>query len=179
MFSKVDYFNVGLKEFRIHGCKTPSATEPVPTVFASTVFAKNAVVAKSIFFKILSKQYKIKATGGRILKCEEIKQADDFVVRNYKIDFTYRTRTGLQNAYKEIRHVNRCCAMNTLFQEFGSRHKLRINDFNIISIAEFAAEEATKPKCLTYGAEGVKFPIFKKVPNSKASFVPVSEEIFN
>ncbi|ORD95124.1 ribosomal prt L18A [Enterospora canceri] len=178
-FSKIDYFNINVKEYRISGSKIQSKEEPVPTVFESTLFASNPVVAKSLYFKQLNKQYKIKRRDAVVLRCIEVKQASDFVVKNYRITFVYRTRTGFQNAYKEIRHVNKACAVSTMFQEFGSRHKVRHEDIYISTVEEFKAEEATKAKCLTYSAEGVKFPIFKKIPNTSAKYVPIDTDIFN
>lgn len=178
-FSKKNYTNVGLKEFTLYGSKAPTEKEPVPTVYKSNVFARNSVVAQSIFAKLMATQYKIKSTALVVLKCEEVKQDDDFVVKNYRIQFVYRTKTGLQNGYKEIRHVNRVCAVSTMFQEFGSRHKVQKHEISIVSVEAFDASEATKPKCLTYSAENLKFPVFKKIPNVKRDFVPVTQKIFN
>ncbi|KAL6122310.1 ribosomal prt L18A [Nucleospora cyclopteri] len=178
-FSKIDFSKSQIKEYRIHGCRRPSEKELSPQIYASTIFAVNSVVARSLFFKLLTKQYKIKATHGEVLRIEEIKQDDDFVVKNYRISFVYRTRTGFQNAYKEIRHINKVLAISALNQEFGSRHKVKHSDIYIISIDKISAEEATKPKCITYSAEEVKFPIFKKIPNTKQDFVAVDAQIFN
>ena len=178
-FSKVDYTNIHLKEYCIYGSKIPTEALPSPTIYKSNLFARNSVIAKSLFAKLMNKQYKLKASQMVVLKCEEVEQDKDFKVKNYRIDFVYRTRTGMHNAYKEIRHINKVNAVSTMHQEFGSRHKLKASDMSIISVKEITAEEATKPKCLTYSAEGVKYPLFKKIPNSKKHFVPVTEEIFN
>ena len=179
LFSERNYMAVGLNEYKIVASKIPTESEPAPAIYTSNIFAKNSVVARSLFAKLMSKQYKIKQSSMVVFNCELVKQDDDYEVKNYRIDFVYRTKTGKQNAYKEVRHVNKCCAINTLFQEFGSRHKLRGSDISIISIKQIDASEATKMKCLTYSAEDVKFPVFKKIPNVEKQFVPVSQNIFN
>lgn len=178
-FSKIDYSDCGLKEFKLWGCKSPNEKEPVPSIFVSTIFAKNFVIARSIFFKLLKQQYKIKATQGRIVKYEELKPENDFKVKNYRISFVYKTRTGLQNGYKEIRHISRPCAVNMMYQEFGSRHKIKQSDIYIIEVQEISDEECTKAKCLAYSAPGVKYPVFKKVSNSERHFNFTTENIFN
>jgi len=143
----------------------------------STIFAKNTVIARSIFFKLLSKQHKIKSSHGEILKIEEVEQDSDFVIKNYGISFIYRTRTGLQNAYKEFRHVNTVCAISALHQEFGSRHKVKHTDIYIISIKKLADNEVTKPKTLTYAGADVMYPVFLKISNTNKTFVPTTQNI--
>lgn len=178
-FSKSNHSKNNITEFRIHGCKKPSQKEPHPQLFSSIVFAPNSVVAQSKFFKMTTKQYKIKPTNGVIAKIEEVEQDNDFVVKNYGIKFTYRTRTGLCNAYKEIRHINRVLAVESLYNEFGSKHKLNQNEFYIIEVKQLADEEVTKSKVLSYVGKDVKFPIFFKESNTDAEVVPTTVSIFN
>lgn len=178
-FSKVDYSVTPIKEYRIHGCKTPTEAEPRPQIFASTVFAIDSVYAQSRFLKLINKQHGIKSTATTILRVEEVPQDNDFVLKNYGINFTYKTRSGLQNAYKEVRHINRALAIADLLQEFGSCHKVRACCIYIIGIKELADEEVTKTKVLSYMGKDVMFPVFHKVPNTDADIVPETVEIFN
>lgn len=179
LYSKKNYANSCTKEFRIYGCKKPSAGEEHPQIFVSTVFAPNQVVAQSKFFKITNKQYKIKATNGVIVRIEEVEQDNDYVIKNYGIKFSYRTRSGLLNGYKEIRHINRALAVAGLCSEFGSRHKIKSSDIYIIDIKQLADDEVTKSKILSYVGKDVRFPIFNKESNTEAEVVPVSVDIFN
>lgn len=178
-FSKRNYAKSNIKEYRVHGCKKPSEKEPQPQLFAATIFARNTVIAQSMFFKLLTKQYKIKATNGTIARIEEVAQDSDFEVKNYGITFTYRTRTGLCNGYKEVRHINRALAVQSFMNEFGSKHKLNQHEIYIVDIKQLSDEEVTKSKVLPYVGKDVKFPVFHKVPNTKAEVVPTSVDIFN
>ncbi|ELA42807.1 uncharacterized protein VICG_00122 [Vittaforma corneae ATCC 50505] len=179
MFSKQNYSKCNLKEFKVVGCKNPSEKEPQPQLFTSNIFAENSVVAKSKFSKLLKDQFKIKATNTVIVRLEEIEQDNDFEVKNYGIRFTYRTRTGLCNAYKEVRHINRVLAVQDLYTEFGSKHKLKKHEFYIIEVKQLADDEVTKSRVLPYVGKDVKFPVFFKQSNTDAEVVPVSTNIFN
>lgn len=179
LFSKRNYGYTNVKEFKIHGSKLPTDKEPSPQIFVSTIFAPNSVVAESKFFKLMNKQYKIKATKGVVLKCEEVSQDNDFVLKNYGIKFVYRSRTGLLNGYREIRHVNRVLAVSSFYNEFGSKHKLRNDEFFIIEVNQIADEDVTKERVLSYVGKDVKFPIFNKESNTTAEFVSASTNIFN
>ncbi|KAI4290742.1 large subunit ribosomal protein L18Ae [Pancytospora philotis] len=178
-FSKVNYAATPIKEFRVHGCKTPSESVPQPQIFASTIFAIDSVYAQSKFLKLLNKQHGIKSTAATILRVEEVEQDNDFELKNYGIRFTYKTRSGLQNAYKEIRHINRALAVADLMQEFGSRHKVRAGLIYIISVEQLADEAVTKTKVLSYIGKDVMFPVFLKVPNTETDIVPETTKIFN
>lgn len=179
LFSKRNYGSTNVKEFRVYGCKRPSEGEPQPQVFVSTLFAPNTVVAQSRFFRLMSKQYKIKATNGVVIKIEEVEQDSDFVMKNYGIRFTYRSRTGLLNGYKEIRHINRVLAVASLHNEFGSKHKLNNHEIYIIEVKQIADDEVSKSRILSYVGKDVRFPIFNKESNTDAETVPVSVDIFN
>lgn len=178
-FSKNNYSKSNVKEFKVYGCKKPSEKEPQPQLFTATIFAPNSVVAQSKFFKIMTKQYKIKASNGLIAKIEEVEQDNDFVVKNYGIRFTYRTVTGLCNAYKEIRHINKTLAIESLYNEFGSKHKLNHHEFYIVEVKQLSDDEVTKSRVLSYVGKDVKFPIFFKESNTDAEVVPISTNIFN
>lgn len=179
LFSRKDYGRTSIREFRIHGCKKPSESEPQPQIFVSTIFAPNAVVAQSRFFKLMSKQYKIKATGGVVAKIEEVGQDSDFAMKNYGIRFTYRTRTGLHNGYKETRHINRVLAVASFHNEFGSKHKLGSHEIYIIEVKQLADDEVTKSRVLPYVGKDVRFPVFNKESNTDAEVVPATVDIFN
>ncbi|KAI5152528.1 large subunit ribosomal protein L18Ae [Enteropsectra breve] len=178
-FSPVDYSVTPIKEFRIHGSRKCTEQERSPQVFAATIFEKDSVKAKSAFFRMLDKQYKIKATKGVILRVEEIKEEENFELKNYAINFVYRTKAGLSNGYKEIRHISKVLAIADLYQEFGSSHKVKSYSINISSIKEIADDEVTKVKILSYTGRDVSFPVFKKVSNTKKEYVSVNTEIFN
>lgn len=178
-FSKKDYSHSKICEFKIQGSKKPTEQDPNPQLFVANIFAPNSVVAESKFWRILNKQYKIKQSNGMIARNELIEQENDFVVKNYGIRFTYRTRTGLLNGYKEIRHINRTLAVESLFSEFGSKHKLNQDEFNIVEVKQIDDDQVTKAKILGFVGKDVKFPIFFKDSNTTAETVSVRANIFD
>lgn len=178
-FSKRNYGECSTKEFKILACQKPSEKDPQPQLFETTIFAENSVVAKSKFSKLLKNQFKLKATNTVIAKIEEIKQDNDYVMKTYGIKFVYRTRTGLCNGYKEIRHINRTLAVHDLYIEFGSKHKIQKHGFHIVEIKQLSDDEVTKSKVLPYVGAEVKFPVFFKESNTDAEVVPISTDIFN
>ena len=178
-FSKKDYSHTKICEFKIQGSKKPSTQDPNPQLFVANIFAPNSVVAESKFWRIMNKQYKIKQSNGIVARNEVVEQDNDYVVKNYGIRFTYRTRTGLLNGYKEVRHINKTLAVESLFNEFGSKHKLNQDEFNIVEIKQLNDNEVTKTKILNYVGKDVKFPIFFKESNTISEYVPASTNIFN
>lgn len=178
-FSKVDYSTTQIKEYRVSACKTPSVKEPQPQVFSATVFAKNSVFAQARMLKMLNKQYKMKPSNTVIIETREIEEDTDFTFKNYGIKFVYRTKSGLCNGYKEIRHINRVLAVSDLYQEFGSKHKLSSSKIFVYEIRQLADEEVTKTKILSYMGEDTAFPVFDKVPNTEAEVVSVNYNIFD
>lgn len=178
-FSKVDYSKTSIGEYRVTACRTPTEKEPQPQIFSSTVFAKNAIFAQARMLKLLNAQYKIKPTGAVIVETREVRQSDDLELKNYGIKFLYRTRSGLQNAYKEIRHCNRVLAVSDLHQEFGSRHKIPSHLIYIIEVKQLEDDEVTKTKILSYMGNDVMFPVFLKVPNTEVDVVSSKANIFN
>lgn len=178
-FSKLDYTATPLKEYRVHGCRRPSEKEPQPQIFVATVFAINTVFARSRFAQMVCKQHKIKSTECEILRIEEVPQDNDFELKNYGIDVVYRAKNVLQNAYKEVRHINRVLAVAELQKEFGARHRVKASQVFVRSIRVLGDDEVTKPHVLSYIGEEVAFPVFFHVPNTTKEFVPATTEVFN
>lgn len=86
-FSKIDYSVSPIKEYRVSASKTPTKKEPLPQVYSSNIFAKNPCLAQARMQKMLTQQYKIKATNSIILETHEIEQDKDLSFKNYGIKF--------------------------------------------------------------------------------------------
>ncbi|ORD98686.1 ribosomal prt L18A [Hepatospora eriocheir] len=178
-FSKIDYSKPIVNEYVVKGCKELTNEEPNPQVYFMTVYAKNVVLAEKAFRDHLNQQCKIKSSKAVKISCEEVEQESDFVVKNYGIDFVYQTPTGKHNAHKEIRAINKCCAITTLYQEFGSRHGIDSSKFFIREVYVIDdISKLTRQKAITYSAENLKFPLFTKNSNTDKEFVPVGTKIF-
>ncbi len=178
IYSKINYSKSPLKEYKVFASKIPTEKEPIPQVYSANVFVKNVCYARAAMQKMLTKQYKIKPSGCLILDIKEVPQENDFVFRNYGIKFTYRTKSGIQNAYKEVRNMNRVLAVSDLICEFGSRHKVKANAIKIIEVKQISDNEVTKARVLSYIGEDVMFPVFHKVPNTVAECVPADTKLF-
>ena len=179
MFSKIDYSATPLKEFKVYGCKKVTPEEPQPQIFVSTVFAKNAVIARSKFSRLLNKQFKIKPSRREIIKTEIVPQDDDFKLKNYGIHFVFRTKAGLQNGYKEVRHINRVLAVSDMFRDFCCRHKIRSSEVYIYKLNIIKDEDVRRTRVLPFVSKDVQFPVFFKVPNNMNLIVSSKADIFN
>lgn len=56
----------GIRHYEIVGRAYPTEKEPSPKVYKMTVFAKNSVVGKARFWKLMRKQNKVKKTHGQV-----------------------------------------------------------------------------------------------------------------
>ncbi len=64
--------NMKIKQFLVTGRHKPTETNAAPYVYAMRVFAKNAVLAKSKFWKQMSLLNKIKRANGQVLSVNEV-----------------------------------------------------------------------------------------------------------
>merc|ERR1711965_1275121 len=79
---------------------------------------------------------KVKEANGQIIACNEIFEKKPTVVSNYGIWIRYQSRTGFHNAYKEYREVSLNRAVDALYEEMASRHRVRAPCLQIIKITE-------------------------------------------
>ncbi|ADM11989.1 ribosomal protein L18A [Encephalitozoon intestinalis ATCC 50506] len=160
------------KEYRIHGSAMPTEDCPRPQVFVATIFTKNHVFAKAKFFKILEKKYKIKASRGLIINCEQIPEPSFKEVQNYGVRFVYRSRSGIHNGYKECRAISRCGAVDYVLRELAGRHKLKRSAVDIIGVEVVPVEQLKRAKTMEFADENVEFPVFTKILNTKSLLIP-------
>ena len=177
-FSRIDYSVTPIKEFRVSASKLPSEKELQPQVYTANIFAKNSVFAQARLLQMLNQQYKIKSRDAVVLETKEIEQARDFTFKNFGISYVYRKGSEKHDGYKEVRHMNRALAVAAMYQEFGSCHKIPCSDIFITEVKQLKDEEVTKVKVLSYLGKEVAFPVFHKIPNTKADVVPANQEIF-
>ncbi|RVD92535.1 ribosomal L18A [Tubulinosema ratisbonensis] len=172
---------IGVKEFKVFGSKMPTEKEAFPQIFTMSLFAKNELIARSKFLKQLRIKHKIKSTSAVILKVEEqIEDLTNMTVKNYGIKFVFRSRKGsLQNMYKEFRAISRCDAVDSLFGDMASRHKVKSDDVFIVSINEKQKDELIRQKTIEFAEEGVYFPVFKKELIVKDDLVLKGTKLFD
>ena len=63
---------VQLKEYKVIGRRVPTPKDLVPAVYRMTIFASDAVSAKSRFWYFMKKLKKVKKTTGEICYCGRV-----------------------------------------------------------------------------------------------------------
>ena len=73
-----------------------------------------------------------------------------------RLDPCYQSRTGYHNSYKEYRETTMNAAVDALYEEMASRHRVRASCLQIIKIAEVEAKDvgentvnSSKTTCLS------------------------------
>ena len=116
------------------------------------------------FWYFLSRLRKVKKANGQIIACNEIFEKDDTTVKNYGVWIRYQSRVGFHNAYKEYRETTMNAAVDALYTEMASRHRVRSHALQIIKIAEVANEDVRRERERheTVLADDVSFPVVRK-----------------
>ena len=120
----------------------------------------------------LSRLKKVKKANGQIIACNEIFEEDVTSLKNYGVWIRYQSRTGFHNAYKEYREVSMNKAVDALYEEMASRHRVRAPCLQIIKIAKVADEDVKRDNTIQFlgRKEPVSFPVVNKVlrPDAKS-----------
>ena len=127
--------------------------------------------AKSKFWYFLSRLKKVKKANGQILACNEIFEEDVTSIKNFGIWIRYQSRTGYHNSYKEYRETTMNAAVDALYEEMASRHRVRASCLQIIKIAEVADKDVRRENTRQFIQDDLSFPVVTKVTRhpSKAS----------
>ncbi|CAK9141143.1 unnamed protein product [Ilex paraguariensis] len=88
------------------------------------LWATNEVRAKSKFWCFLRKLKKVKKSNGQMLAINEIFEKNPTTVKNYGIWLRYQSRTGYHNMYKEYRDTTLNGAVEQMYTEMASRHRV-------------------------------------------------------
>jgi len=149
-------------QYQIVGRRVPTEQEPTPQVYRMKLWALDATRARSKFWYFLSRLRKVKKANGQIIACNEIFEKDDTTVKNYGVWIRYQSRVGFHNAYKEYRETTMNAAVDALYTEMASRHRVRSHALQIIKIAEVANEDVRRENTRQFLADDVSFPVVRK-----------------
>lgn len=118
----------------------------------------------------LSRLKKVKKANGQIIACNEIFEEDVTSIKNYGVWIRYQSRTGFHNAYKEYREVSMNKAVDALYEEMASRHRVRAPCLQIIKIALVADADVKRDNTIQFlgRKEPVSFPVVNKVLRADA-----------
>ena len=84
-------------------------------------------------------------------------------MKNFGIWIRYQSRTGFHNYYKEYRETTMNKAVDALYEEMASRHRVRSSQLQIIKIAEVSDENVRRENTRQFLAEDLSFPVVNKV----------------
>lgn len=93
----------------------------------------------------------------------QIFEADTTTVKNFGVWIRYQSRTGYHNSYKEYRETTMNAAVDALYEEMASRHRVRASCLQIIKIAEVEAKDVRRENTRQFLQDNLSFPVVNKV----------------
>ncbi|KAL9276397.1 hypothetical protein ACSQ67_026050 [Phaseolus vulgaris] len=85
-------------------------------------------------------------------------------IQNYGIWLRYQSRTGYHNMYKEFRDTTLNGAVEHMYNEMASRHRVRFPCIQIIKTATIPAKLCKRESTKQFHDSKIKFPlVFKKI----------------
>ena len=153
------------RRFLVFGRRLPTDANPEPEVIVVRLFAPNAAIAKSKFWKLNKRDHKLKKRDAEIVRVTEVFDGNNTVPRNYGVYLKYRSRTGFHNTFKEYRATSLKEAVNQMYDEMGGAYKCSADRIQILQAHELAKEQlkVRNPKALQWvDTENLKFPLWKR-----------------
>uniref|UniRef100_A0A7R9U0R1 60S ribosomal protein L18a n=2 Tax=Viridiplantae TaxID=33090 RepID=A0A7R9U0R1_9VIRI len=156
-------------QYQIVGRHTPTEAEPSPKLYRMKMWSTDAVRARSKFWYFMSMLTKVKKANGQIIACNEIFEEDASTVQNYGIWVRFTSRSGEHNMYKEYRDTTLNGAVEQMYDEMGSRHRVRFASLQIIKTATIPDDRVKRVNTLQFMDASLKFPLVqqKMRPSSK------------
>ncbi|BBH01088.1 Ribosomal protein L18ae/LX family protein, partial [Prunus dulcis] len=151
-------------KYQVVGRKLPTASDEHPKIYRMKLWATNEVRAKSKFWYFLRKLKKVKKSNGQVLAINEIFEKNPTTIKNYGIWLRYQSRTGYHNMYKEYRDTTLNGAVEQMYIEMASRHRVRFPCIQIIKTATIPAKLCKRESTKQFHNSKIKFPlVFRKV----------------
>ncbi|XP_050943681.1 aspartyl protease family protein 2 [Cucumis melo] len=151
-------------QYQVVGRALPSESDEHPKIYRMKLWATNEVRAKSKFWYFLRKLKKVKKSNGQILAINEIFEKNPTKIKNYGIWLRYQSRTGYHNMYKEYRDTTLNGAVEQMYTEMASRHRVRCPCIQIIKTATVPAKLCKRESTKQFHNSKIKFPlVYKKV----------------
>ncbi|KAL1347860.1 hypothetical protein AAHE18_07G036900 [Arachis hypogaea] len=151
-------------QYQVVGRALPTEKDEHPKIYRMKLWATNEVRAKSKFWYFLRKLKKVKKSNGQVLAINEIFEKNPTMINNYGIWLRYQSRTGYHNMYKEFRDTTLNGAVEQMYNEMASRHRVRFPCIQIIKTATVPAKMCKRESTKQFHNSKIKFPlVFKKV----------------
>ena len=151
-------------QYQVVGRALPTEADQHPKIYRMKLWATNEVRAKSKFWYFLRKLKKVKKSNGQVLAINEIFEKNPTKIKNYGIWLRYQSRTGYHNMYKEYRDTTLNGAVEAMYNEMASRHRVRSPCIQIIKTATIPAKLCKRESTKQFHNSKIKFPlVYKKV----------------
>ncbi|KAK4766478.1 hypothetical protein SAY87_008120 [Trapa incisa] len=151
-------------QYQVVGRALPTEGDEHPKIYRMKLWATNEVRAKSKFWYFLRKLKKVKKSNGQVLAINEIFEKNPTKIDNYGIWLRYQSRTGYHNMYKEYRDTTLNGAVEQMYTEMASRHRVRFPCIQIIKTATVPAKLCKRESTKQFHDSKIKFPlVFRKV----------------
>ncbi|XP_043700402.1 uncharacterized protein LOC122651144 [Telopea speciosissima] len=151
-------------QYQVVGRALPTESDDHPKIYRMKLWATNDVRAKSKFWYFLRKLKKVKKSNGQVLAINEIFEKNPTKIKNYGIWLRYQSRTGYHNMYKEYRDTTLNGAVEDMYNEMASRHRVRFPCIQIIKTATIPANLCKRESTKQFHNAKIKFPlVFRKV----------------
>ncbi|NP_001359411.1 60S ribosomal protein L18a [Zea mays] len=151
-------------QYQVVGRALPTPTDEHPKIYRMKLWATNEVRAKSKFWYFLRKLKKVKKSNGQMLAINEIFERNPTTIKNYGIWLRYQSRTGYHNMYKEYRDTTLNGAVEQMYNEMASRHRVRSPCIQIIKTATVHFKLCKRDNTKQFHNSAIKFPlVYRKV----------------
>ncbi|KAH0849321.1 hypothetical protein HID58_090401 [Brassica napus] len=162
-------------QYQVVGRALPTEKDVQPKIYRMKLWATNEVRAKSKFWYFLRKLKKVKKSNGQMLAINEIFEKNPTTIKNFGIWLRYQSRTGYHNMYKEYRDTTLNGAVEQMYTEMASRHRVRFPCIQIIKTATVPAKLCKRESTKQFHNSKIKFPlvfrkIFEKNPTTIKNF---------
>ena len=153
------------RRFFVFGRALPTEANPTPEVMVVRLYAKNAAFARSAFWKTTRVLKRVKRSKGEILKVQEVFEQGRLRAKNFGIYLKYRSRTGVNNCFKEFRAVSLSDAIDQMYNEMGGNYKCSADRIEIIRTVELNRDELNdrNPRCRQWlNTNEIAYPVWKR-----------------
>eukprot|EP00897_Mesotaenium_endlicherianum_P005431 jgi/Mesen1/4916/ME000246S04146 len=151
-------------QYQVVGRALPTPNDETPKIYRMKLWAVDEVRAKSKFWYFLRKLRRVKKANGQILAINEIFEKKPTTIKNYGIWVRYQSRTGYHNMYKEYRDTTLNGAVDQMYDEMASRHRVRFPCIQIIKTATVKPSECKRDNTKQFLDSKIKFPLaFRKI----------------
>jgi large subunit ribosomal protein L18Ae len=94
--------------------------------------------------------------------CAQIFEKKPTATKNYGIWLRYQSRTGYHNMYKEYRDLTLNGAVEQMYTEMASRHRVRCHQLHIIKTTVVKAADCQRVNITQFHDSQIKFPVLRK-----------------